>query len=125
MMKSLTKALGALAVVAAVALPMQTSQAFWGGGGPWWGYGWGGWGGNPWGYRYYPSWASGPYWRYPWWGPGWGGWGYPGWGVPLSSAPIVVVPIVIPTAPAEAKEPEKQAPEEVEGAQTPEVAPAQ
>lgn len=131
MMISLKKMLGALSVVAAIALPLQTSNAFWGGGGPWGGYGWGGWGGNPWGYRYYPSWASGPYWRYPW-GPGWGGWGYPGWGVPLASAPIVVVPIVIPSAPAEPKAPEEAGPseapvepeatEEGEEAETPEAA---
>ena len=83
-MKKLVKLASAAAVAAAITLPMQSAEAFWGGG-PWGGYGWGGWGGgwgSPIGHRYYPDWSGyrGPYQRYPFWG-GYGSGDHPG-GVP-------------------------------------------
>ncbi len=62
-MKHLKKLLVAGAVLAAVAMPMQSAQAYWGG--PWGGGPWGGpWGGGPWG--------GGPYAATPYGSP-WGG----------------------------------------------------
>ncbi len=122
-MKKLAKVMAVAAFAGAGALPLQ-SEAFWGGGGPWGGYGWGGGGGwgSPIGHRYYPDWGGyrGPYRRWPWWGPwgggypGWG-WGYPGWGGGWGQPTIIIqVPAVTPPEPAE------EAPAEEAPATTPE-----
>ena len=89
-MRILPKIAVIAALTGAVALPIS-AQAFWGGGGPWSGWGWDNWDypywGGPWGY------GGGP------WGYGGGPWGYGGgpWGggypyYPPQTAPVVVIP---------------------------------
>lgn len=98
------KLLTVAAVAAALALPLQSAQAWWGpwgGWGPWdgWGDGWGGFdfhmGGGGWGRGY-----GYPYYGYPYYG-GYGGYpylGYPAWG----GYPYAVAPVA-PAAKAESK----------------------
>ena len=99
-MRGLSKLLTASAVALALALPMQSANAWWGpwGWGPW--DGWGGFdfhiGGGGWGNAYPGYWGGYPgYWGgYPGY---WGGYpaywgGYPGWGYPPA--------VVVATAPA-------------------------
>jgi hypothetical protein len=104
-MKKIGKILAAAAVVATAALPLQSAQAWWGGG-PWGGRSWddmwdgSGWGdfdmsmrgsGRGWGrgynryYDHYGPWGGGPYgYGYPGYG-----YGYPGyWGAPAYPAPV-------------------------------------
>ena len=104
-MKLISKVLAVGLVAGAAALPLQSANA-WGGGGPWggnmfgmdfgqstgWGYPYygGGWGG-PWGHPGY-GWG-GPWGGYPGYG-GYGGWGYPygyGLGYPAVVAPVAPV----------------------------------
>ena len=94
-MKQLAKVVAVAGLVAGAAVPLQSANAWWGGG-PWsgWGWGgypgWGGWGGYPgWGGYGYPGWGGYGY-------PGWGGYGYPGWG--YAGYPVVTSPVVV-TAP--------------------------
>ncbi|OOZ39950.1 hypothetical protein BOW53_09540 [Solemya pervernicosa gill symbiont] len=92
-MKKLIKVAAAAAIVGAMALPMQSANAFWGpfdtwdapwnnGGGPWGGGPWGGgpgyYGGGPWGG--YPGYGYGG----PWGGGYPGGYGYPRYAVPVA-----------------------------------------
>ena len=113
-MSKMKKALCAAALVGAVALPMSSANAWWGGG-PWdgWGNGWGngdmsfsmsGRGnayGNGYGYPGYygygpgywgPGYGYGPYYGGPGYGyppppPAYGGYGYPGYGYGAPPAP--------------------------------------
>jgi hypothetical protein len=109
-MNRLAKVAAISALVGVAGLPFQSANGFWGGG-PWDGYGWGGWGG-PWGNPYYGGWGGGPwgYGGYPyggWGGPWWGGYG----GYPLVGAPLVLRP----AAPAaKATEEPKEAQQESE-----------
>ncbi|MDJ0864060.1 MAG: sulfur globule protein CV3 [Gammaproteobacteria bacterium] len=94
-MKKISVILAAAVVAGSALLPLQSANAFFGGG-PWWGgYGWGGygWGGGPWGWGGpygwggYPGYGWGGYPGYGWGGyPGWGGYGYPY----AMTAPVIV-----------------------------------
>ena len=93
-MNRLSKVLAAAAVAGAVVLPLQSANA-WGGGGPW--------GGNMFGMDFgqstgygYPYYGGGYGWGGPWGGPGYGYGGYPGYGGYGGGygygAPIVIQP---------------------------------
>ncbi len=93
-MKKISVILAAAVVAGSALLPLQSANAFFGGG-PWWGgYGWGGYGwggpwgwGGPYGWGGYPGYGWGGYPGYGWGGyPGWGGYGYPY----AMTAPVIV-----------------------------------
>ncbi len=93
-MKKISVILAAAVVAGSALLPLQSANAFFGGG-PWWGgYGWGGYGwggpwgwGGPYGWGGYPGYGWGGYPGYGWGGyPGYGGYGYPY----AMTAPVIV-----------------------------------
>ncbi len=105
-MKKTSILLAAAVVAGSALLPLQSANAFFGGGPGWGGYGWGGygWGGGPWGWGGYPGWGGWGYpgygWGgYPYGGYGWGGYPYGGYGWPHAyGTPVIVTQPTVPKA---------------------------